>query len=128
MPITEAELDTALAVALKEDAAFAQWFLGRTRFRGEEAICDFCRSDNPWSSVRLEAPNPASGELESSARQCETDVLAVFETTDGRRLALHIENKLAGGSFTVDQPELYRERLSQWKNREKLGSYSDATR
>jgi hypothetical protein len=28
------------------------------------------------------------------------DVLAVFETKDKRRLALHIENKLASGSFT----------------------------
>ena len=75
----------------------------------------------------MELPNAVSGEIEMLAKQCETDVLAVYQTTDGRRLALHIENKLAGGSFTPHQPELYKERLQQWKNRPKLGQYSDAT-
>lgn len=127
MPPTEAELDTALADALAEGGEFSVWFFGRTRFGAESAECVFCRSDNPWSSVRFELPNSVSGELEALSKECETDVLAVYQTTDGRRLALHIENKLAGGSFTPHQPELYRERLQQWKNRPKLGLYSDAT-
>lgn len=127
MPTAEAQLDTALGEALSKNAEFSQWFLGKTRFRNEVATCVFCRSNNPWSSVLFEAPNPVSGELESLARECEMDVLAVYETSDQRRLALHIENKLAGGSFTPDQPALYRERLQQWRNRPKLGLYSDAT-
>lgn len=125
--LVEAKLDAALAEALFGQPDFASWLLGRTRFRGEVADCVFCRSDNPWSTVRLERPNPVSGELEVLSRQCETDVLAVFQTSDGRRLALHIENKLSNGRFTHLQPELYRERLQQWKNRPKLGQYSDAT-
>jgi hypothetical protein len=124
---SEAALDAALADAIYKQPEFASWLLNRTRFSGEIGKCVFCRSDNPWSTVRLEQENSASGELESLSKECETDVLAVFETTDGRRLALHIENKLANGSFTNLQPELYRERLQQWKNRPKLGKYSDAT-
>ena len=127
MPPTEAQLDSALAKALAERGEFSRWFFSRTRFGAESAECVFCRSDNPWSSVRFEMPNPVSGELESLSKECETDVLAVYQTADSRRLALHIENKLAGGSFTPHQPRLYRERLQQWKNRPKLGQYSDAT-
>ena len=123
----EASLDTALAEALFPHSELATWLLAQTRFRDEVAECVFCRSDNPWSTVRIERQNPVSGEPEVLSRQCETDVLAVFQTTDGRRLAVHIENKLASGSFTEMQPELYRERLQQWKNRTKLGEYSDAT-
>ena len=74
--------------------------------------------------IRLCASN---GELEKLSKECETDVLAVYETTDRGRFALHIENKLAGGGFTPNQPHLYKERLGQWKNRPKLGNYSDAT-
>lgn len=120
-------MDSALAQALLERPEFAKWLLGRTRFGGEIAECVFCRSDNPWSTVRLEMSNPTSGELEVLSKQCETDVLAVYETKDGRRLALHIENKLAKSSFTHLQPDLYKQRLQQWRNRPKLGQYSDAT-
>jgi len=124
---TEAALDAALGEALYKEPKFSEWFLGRTRFRGEIASCVFCRYNNPWSRVRLERRNPLSGGLEVLLSECETDVLAVYETGNGRRLALHVENKLAGGSFTRLQPELYRARLQQWKNRPKLGDYIDAT-
>lgn len=126
MPATEAQPDKVLAEALIGDKDFARWLLDKTRFQGAPVTCVMARCDNPWSSVKLEGPNPASGEIEILSRECETDVLAVFETTDQRRFALHIENKLAGGGFTPDQPELYQARLTQWRNREKLGKYSDA--
>jgi hypothetical protein len=125
--LTEAVLDNALARALLNEPMIAAWFLTRTLFAGEVASCVFCRCDNPWSSVRLQVPNAVTGEFETLVRQCETDVLAVFATCDGRRLALHIENKLAGGSFTPYQPELYRARKSQWKGRPRLGAYTDAS-
>jgi hypothetical protein len=124
---TEAILDEALARALFNEPSIAAWFLARTLFASEVASCVFCRCDNPWSSVRLEVRNALTDEVETLVRQCETDVLAVFAIRDGRRLALHIENKLAGGSFTPHQPELYRARKSQWKSRDKLGAYTDAT-
>jgi len=125
--LTEAVLDKALARALFNDPRIAAWFLTRTLFAGEVASCVFCRCDNPWSSVQLEVPNAVTGDLETLVRQCETDVLAVFATCDGRRLALHIENKLAHGNFTPHQPELYRARKSQWRGRPKLGTYTDAS-
>lgn len=126
---TEAALDEALARALFNRPRIAAWFLARTPFASETEVasCVFCRCDNPWSSVRLAIPNAMTGEVEMLVRQCETDVLAVFATRDGRRLALHIENKLAGGTFTPHQPELYQERKTQWKGRDKLGAYTDAT-
>jgi hypothetical protein len=124
---TEAVLDEAIAHAMRNDPRIAAWFLDHTAFAGEVASCDFCRCDNPWGIVRLEVQNALTGAVETLEMECETDILVVFATPDGRRLALHIENKLAGGSFTPHQPELYRARKSQWKNREKLGAYTDAT-
>ena len=124
--LTEAELDNALARALINEPSVAAWFLSRTIFAREAATCDFCRCDNPWSSVLLEVPNALTGQLEPLLRECETDVLAIFSTGDRRRRALHIENKLARGSFTPYQPELYQARKSQWKGRPELGAYTDA--
>jgi hypothetical protein len=125
---TEAALDEALAIALKEDREFAKWFWSRTRFSSEQAQCVLVRSDNPWSVVKLADPNAdVVGSLEEVRRQCETDVLAVFETQGGKRVALHIENKLADGVFTELQPELYRARLTQWRMKPRLGMYAEAT-
>ena len=126
MTTGEAQLNTALGEALLKDVAFSQWFLAKTRFKDQSANCVFCRSNNPWSRVTLEAPVKLDGSFAALVRECETDVLAVYETAEKHRLALHIENKLAGGSFTSNQPELYRARLQQWRNRPKLGFYSDA--
>ena len=124
---TEAELDEAIARALLYEPRTAAWFLTRTLFASEVASCVFCRCDNPWGTVQLEVQNASTGAVETLVSQCETDVLAVFATQDGRRIALHIENKLAGGSFTPHQPELYRARKSQWRNRDNFGAYTDAT-
>jgi hypothetical protein len=124
---TEARLDEALGKALRHEPRIAAWFLGLTQFANEVALCDFCRWDNPWSRVRPEVADPVMGEPRHLIKECETDVLAVFATGDGRRLALHIENKLLYGSFTPNQPELYQARKSQWKGRKKLGNYTDAT-
>jgi hypothetical protein len=125
--LTEAQLDEQLANALRTRADFAQWFLEQTKFRLERAVCVLCREDNPWSSVASQQVNPTSGEVEVVKKDRETDVLAVYETGDGRRLALHIENKLENGFFTPHQPESYQERLSQWRMRKKLGMYEEAT-
>lgn len=124
---TEAQLDAELASALRIRTEFAQWFLEQTKFRSEQALCVLCRNDNPWSRVVSERLNPNSGAIEVLTKDRETDVLAVYETTDGRRLALHIENKLEDGAFTPHQPESYQARLNQWRMRKKLGLYVDAT-
>ena len=69
--------------------------------------------------------NPETGELESITRDSETDVLVIYETIQGNRLALHIENKLANGKYTPYQPEFYPRRASAWLDNEKYGGYSD---
>lgn len=123
----EAMLDEALACALVNDENFASWFLGQTKFALETARCVLVRADNPWSKVNLSHSPTEDAALVELSTECETDVLAIFETNDNRRLAVHVENKLANGSFTPLQPELYRERLTQWRMRPKLGMYTDAT-
>jgi hypothetical protein len=126
-PHSEAELDDALASALLNNREFALWFLSQTRFAAEEAECVQVRADNPYSSVRQRVPSGLDGALEELVQDRETDVLAVFVAGDGRRLALHIENKLASGSFTAYQAASYRERLLQWRQDPRLGMYVDAT-
>ena len=49
----------------------------------------------------------------------------MFETQTHKRIALHIENKLASGSFTPFQPEIYAARAAQWKGNPKYQSYED---
>jgi hypothetical protein len=122
----EEDLDRALAAALREDPLFARWFLDQTPFAGLDARCVEVRADNPWSRVKLNVTGGADGSLLDLVRDAETDVLAVYVTSDERRIALHIENKLAHGSFTAYQPESYRARLAQWQGRLKLGMYVDA--
>ena len=125
--LDEGELDGVLARALQHSPEFADWFLQQTKFNGQRARCVFVRADNPWSTVLLQQPNPTTGGLEARRFECETDVLAVFETAEGRRLGIHIENKIRTGSFTELQPELYAARVEQWKNRPRLGRYSEGT-
>lgn len=123
---TEFELDEALAEAFKSDIRFSAWFLAQTPFRHLDARYVWGRSDNPYSRVILTIPNAMSAEPEQFTAECETDVLVVYEASDSRRVALHIENKLAKGSFTPHQPELYQARKEQWKGRPLLGNYTDA--
>lgn len=123
---TEFELDEALASAFESNAAFANWFIGRTPFAKSGAEYRWARFDNPWSRVTFTLLCADSGSEVSYEKDCETDVLVVYEAPDGERLALHIENKLAGGSFTPNQPKMYQERKEQWKGRKRLGNYAKA--
>jgi hypothetical protein len=75
--------------------------------------------------VKLEVPGAAHGSIDIIKREGETDVLAVFETSSRRRVALHIENKLAGGKFTEYQPELYAARAAAWTGHPKYENYED---
>src|ERR1017187_9167310 len=95
---------------------FRRWFVNKTKFKGDNPRWVWSRSDNPWCGVELRLPNRQIGEPEMVTRQGETDVLFVFvfEAEPGRRLALHIENKLASGRFTPFQPEVYDARAEFW--------------
>jgi len=122
---TEKDLDRALEAALENDLAFGAWFLRQTRFQAVNARRVWSRSDNPWCRVTLPLANNQTGDIELVAREGETDVLVVFETQDGRRLGVHVENKLATGSFTPFQPEVYAARAQTWKRNPNYGNYDE---
>jgi hypothetical protein len=124
---TEAQLNKTLAEALLAHPEFAGWFLRQTRFASEDARCVEVRANNPWTRVTLRLPIDGGDSHQEVVRDAETDVLAIYETLDGRRIALHVENKLVGGSFTAFQPASYQARLAQWRNQPKLGRYQEAT-
>jgi hypothetical protein len=119
----EKELDTALEEALKTDAAFCRWFLSKTKFGADYPQYVWSRSNYPWGKVRLLLPNEQTGALEMVAREGETDVLVVFESSSKRRLGMHIENKLASGSFTKYQPEVCAARADAWARNDAYGNY-----
>ena len=124
---TEKALDRALEKALRCDEGFLKWFVSKTKFRGDGPRWLWSRSDNPWCTVKLLLPDLQTGEHEMVARQGETDVLLVFvfQNEPERRLALHIENKLASGRFTRFQPEVYRARAEKWVRNPRYGNYED---
>ena len=119
-------LDQALESALIQDVSFRQWFIDKTRFKGTISTCLWSRSNNPWCKVSLYLPNPHTGKDELVKRDGETDILFVFQAAEsGRRLALHIENKLASGRFTSYQPEVYEARAKWWVRNTDYGDYHE---
>ncbi|RVU38128.1 hypothetical protein EOI86_02150 [Hwanghaeella grinnelliae] len=123
--MTEKELDRVLERGFKELPGFCDWFLSRTRFSDRGGRCVFSRSDHPWGRFPVEFTDPETGRNEEVLREGETDVLVVFEASDGMIFALHIENKLADGKFTAFQPELYAARAKHWLHDVKYGRYQD---
>jgi hypothetical protein len=124
-PPTEKILDLALDDAFKTNPDFVQWFLSKTKFASERANYLWSRSNSPWCRIKMEFHNEATGAMETIDRESETDVLVVFETDEGRRFAVHIENKLRTGSFTAYQVEMYPIRAAKWQGDSKFKSYSD---
>jgi hypothetical protein len=122
---SEIALDAALDEALQRNAGFVSWLLSQTKFAGLQARYHWSRADNPWGTIAVTLTDPLSGESSTSRRESETDVLVVFATNDGFRFALHIENKLASGSFTPEQPEMYPIRAEQWKGLARYENYQD---
>ena len=123
--INEKLLDQELEIAFKENPKFTQWFLGQTKFKDEGALYRWSRSDNPWGKVELTRINAITGDREVVVKESETDVLVVFDTRNKRRVALHIENKLLSGRFTLLQPEFYSARADKWKFNPNYESYED---
>ena len=122
---SEKDLDEALDLGLSTDPTFASWFLRHTKFADLNAVYEWSRTDNPWGTFSLQVESPETGERGTILRQGETDVLVVFKTSDGRRVALHIENKLAKGKFTPFQLALYNTRARAWKGNPNYGNYHD---
>jgi len=120
---SEKELDLTLEEALKTDAGFCRWFLSKTKTGANYSECVWSRSNYPWGKVRLLLPNSQTGALEMVAREGETDVLVVFESSSKHRLGIHIENKLASGRFTKYQPEVCAARADAWIRNVAYGNY-----
>lgn len=120
---SEKDLDREFGRALGEDATFRTWFLSQlVNGQGYETLVK-CRSDHPWAKIRLIAPNPETGALEATEKEGETDILAVFENPSGRRLGVHVENKIVTGSFRPLQPDMYAARAEHWVENQNYGGY-----
>lgn len=112
--VSEKELDRLFAAAFGSRPEFRQWFLDRTKFSGRECHVVLLRADHPWYQSK------------KTGVQSETDILIVLEDVETQeRFALHVENKLAKGSYTANQPALYLERAEDWRHDPKYGSYVD---
>jgi ADP-ribosyl-[dinitrogen reductase] hydrolase len=122
--LVEKDLDEALAIALRGNQRFADWLLSQTPFDKTSARVDWVRADNPWTTSIVQTRDSETGEITARPMQGETDVLAVYETNDGVRIGLHIENKMSGASFRTLQAERYRSRAQQWVGNPKYGNYS----
>ncbi len=125
MQLNEKDLDKILEDGFKNSDSFSKWFLSKTRFSNLNAKYKWSRSDNPWGRFTFELENEETGKIEQITRDSETDVLVVFETRTGNNIALHIENKLANGTYTQYQPDFYQKRAEIWRNNKKYGNYSD---
>jgi hypothetical protein len=120
---TEKALDRALDKALRTRADFAAWFLNQTKFAGTRGVWVWSRADNPWTKYELEVSDPETGGRKKLVREGETDILDVFRTERGDRIALHIENKRERGQFAAYQPQGYAARARKWLGNDKYGGY-----
>lgn len=75
--------------------------------------------------MSIPTQDPRTGAKGFRRVESETDILVVFRKPDLTRFALHIENKLASGTFTPDQPDLYAGRARRMAGNPKYGDYSD---
>jgi len=126
MKIDEKSIDSAIENAFKTSENFCTWILGHTKFAKKNMSYHWSRSDHPWGKVTAELVNPDSNTIQTITRECETDILVVFEDlNENSKVAIHIENKLANGKFEEYQPELYGPRAKQWIGLPKYKSYTD---
>lgn len=123
--LSEKYLDKAIDDAFKNSVAFTNWFLSKTKFADQNASYIWSRSDHPWCRMKILIQDIETGLEREEERDCETDILVVFETENKTRFALHIENKLADGHFTQYQPEMYAQRAALWQGQDKWQNYSD---
>lgn len=122
---SEKELDRALALELETNPEFLVWLISRTKFADTDIKFHSCRADHPWGSHPFTGSDPAADSAATVTKQSETDVLLVVSDDKGRRLGIHIENKIGSGKFTDFQPEMYAQRARHWIGSPRHGSYVD---
>ena len=126
MKMDEKSIDAALENAFIQNREFQHLFLTLIDVNPDEYEYHWSRSDNPWSRIEAVVIDEETGEPEKITRDSETDVIVILQHRHSdKRLAIHIENKLANGHFTKYQPQLYPIRAESWKNTDKFQNYSD---
>jgi hypothetical protein len=121
----EKTLDRALEAAFRSDQDFVQWFVQHTKFAAVGATYEWSRCNWVWGKIPHDKTDSATGRTDRVLVECETDVLVVLRTSAGQNVALHIENKLAGGTFEPLQPELYLSRAKHWVGKARYHNYVD---
>lgn len=121
--VSEKELDAAFSKNLLENSEFRGWVLKRIGLARDSLELILLRDNHPWSKFPVILPNSETGALEAHIKEGETDVLAIFEDQNGQRTGVHFENKLASGSFTPFQPDMYAARAESWVGDSKFGAY-----
>lgn len=124
-PASEKELDHALDEALARSTEFADWFLARTSFVGTRGMRVWSRSNHPWGSLPMQVLDPKTQTIETVVTESETDIIVVYLLDSGKRVGLHIENKVGLGRFRPNQADFYAQRAGAWVNVEKYGDYAD---
>jgi hypothetical protein len=109
---TERALDQLFRMHLDLTPEFAPWLLSRTKFAGVNAKL----VNEPWQFQWYRSP--------TTGIESETDIFLVFQRLDAPgRFALHIENKMANGKFTPNQPRLYHVRANDWMTKRRYNDY-----
>jgi hypothetical protein len=103
----EDQLCLAFANKLASSSEFCSWLVGHTKFSRYKD--DLRLLNNEQFSLRKSAYwwRHWWCEIPGEKIQSETDIFAAFETTDGLRFALHIENKITNSVFTANQGANY---------------------
>lgn len=121
----ECDLDQAFADKVKESTEFCWWVLDHTKFRGLAADVRLLHEEQGktdrkvwWKHWWCFVP-----EIEE---QRETDIFLVFQIeANGKRFALHIENKRENGKFSDGQAEGYGPRARHMMSKDEYLDYSD---
>jgi hypothetical protein len=111
---TERQLDEAFAAHVRNNPVFFNWVLGRTKFKDLAAELDL---HEPWQFRWYRSP--------LTRLDSETDIFLRFHNAHDKRYALHIENKLGSAKLRALQPEDYRQR--GYDQRERWGYQDFAT-
>lgn len=122
---TEDQLSGAFANRLTSSPAFNQWLLGRTKFRSVLPDARLMHTEQSASRSAMHwwrhwwCTVPGLGES-------ETDIMAIYERSNKKRFALHIENKLRNSRWSSKhQAQAYHARATFMMGQPRFMNYDD---
>lgn len=122
MPL-ESHYDQAFADTLAA-SDFRRWLLTRSRFAPFADTARLLIEEQEQARKARQWWKHWWGYLPDGTSS-ETDIFAVFESDDGQRFALHIENKPPHGKIDLRQAADYRRRAIHWARKEQYLSYGE---